>query len=75
MSKYEFGTDVRLRILVLDGLESLILVVAQRDLDVVKTGGLDVVDVVGEDDRILHGVYCSCSAAWKELELEEVETK
>lgn len=75
MSKDEFGTDVRLRILVLDGLESLVLVVAQRDLGVPKTGGFDVVDVVGEEDRVLHGVHCSFSAAWKELELKEVETK
>lgn len=74
MSKNEFGTDVRLRILVLDGLKSLILVVTQRSLDVVKTGGLDVIDVVSEEHRILHGVHCASTAAWKKLELKEIET-
>lgn len=75
MTKDEFGADVRLRILVLDGLESLVLVVAQRDLNVVKTGGFDVVDVIGEEDRVLHGVHRTSTAAWKELQLKDGDTK
>lgn len=67
MTVHQLGGRVRLGVLFLDILESLGLVPVQGRLDVLETGGLDVVDVVGEDDSILHGVHGTRSATWEEL--------
>lgn len=67
MSKNEFGADMRLRILVLDSPKTLLLVITQRCLDVVETGGFDIVDVIGKDDCVLHCIHCSCATAWEEF--------
>ena len=63
----EFGGHVRLWVLVHDGFEPLVLVIAQCGLDVVDSSGLDVVQMVGKEDSVLHGVDCTGSTACEDL--------
>lgn len=67
MTVHQFGGHVRLGVLFLDILESVGLVPVQGRLDVLETGGLDVVDLVGEDDGILHCVHGTRTTTWEEL--------
>lgn len=67
MTVHQLGSHVRLRILVLDGVEAFFLVTLQREFDVLKAGGVDVVQVVSKDDSILHRVHSTSSTAWEEL--------
>lgn len=69
----ELGCHVRLWVLVHDGDEPLALVIAQCDLDVVERGGFNVVQVVGEEDGVLHGVDCTRSTAWEDLKRRKVD--
>lgn len=73
MSIDEFGGDVRLWVLVLDGVVPFVLVFAQCLCDIIKGGGLDIIQVVGEEDCILHRVYCAGTTAWKELKKKKKE--
>ncbi len=63
----EFGGNVRLRVLVLDGVISFMLVIAQCLCDIVEGGGIDIIKVVGEENCILHRVYRAGTTAWKKL--------
>lgn len=67
MSVDELGGHVRLWVLVYDGVEPLVLIIAQCGLDVVERSWFDVVQVVGEEDGVLHGVDCTGSTAWQDL--------
>jgi hypothetical protein len=67
MPIHELGSHVRLRVLLLDIIESLGLVPVQGLLDVFETGGLGIVDVVGKNNSILHCVHSPRPAAWEEL--------
>lgn len=67
MTVHQLGGHVRLGILFLDIVESLGLVPVQSRLDVLENGGLDVVDVVSENDGILHCVHGTRTATWKKL--------
>jgi hypothetical protein len=67
MSVDKFCSDIGLWVLVLDGVVSFCLVITQRLLDILETGGLDVVDVICKEDCILHCIYCTGATAWEEL--------
>lgn len=67
MSIDEFGGDVGLWVLFLDGVISFILVIAQCLCDIVEGGGFDIIQVVGEENCILHRVYCAGTTAWQKL--------
>lgn len=67
MTVHQLGCHIRLRILVLDSVESFFLVTLQRLLDIFEAGGVDVVQVVGKDDCVLHRVHSTGSTAWEEL--------
>jgi len=72
VSIHQLGTDVRLRILVLDRVEALFLVLIQCALNILMSCWLDVVDVVGNKNRVLHGIDSSCSGAGEELEKRDI---
>lgn len=54
-------------VLLLDKVESLVLVVVQSCFDVLVASRLDIIDVVSEDNRILHRVDRTGTAGWEEL--------
>lgn len=72
VSIHQLGTDVRLRILLLDRFEALFLVLIQCGLNILMTRWLDVVDVVGDENCVLHSIDSSCSGAGKELETRDI---
>lgn len=67
MTVHQPGSHVRLRILVLDGVESFFLVALQRFLDIFEAGWVNVVQVVGKNDGVLHRVHSTSSTAWEEF--------
>jgi hypothetical protein len=67
MSVHKLGSHVRLWVLIFDSIESLFLVPFHGLFDIFETGGVDVVQVIGKDDRVLHGVYGTGTTTWEEL--------
>jgi len=67
MSELQLGSKFRLWVLFLDSLESFLFVVTQCLLDVLETGWFDVVQVIGENDSVLHCVHGASTCAREEL--------
>lgn len=68
MSELQLRSKFCLWVLFLDSIKTFLLVVAQCLLDVLETSWFDVVQMVGENDSILHCVHSAGTCAWEQLE-------
>lgn len=68
MSIHQLGANIGLRVLILDGVESLLFVVVKCGFDIVETGGQHVVDMVGKENSVLHCIDRAGACARKKLE-------